>query len=262
MSSNMSIGSKSKTSSRKIAPQKTPRQLALQTTSAFNTWAFKREQPSDSELLVQVVETAITREDPISFALYWGKGPRSTLGSPDLACLSYLTGMANRIEQNYENGAVMNLVFTDTHARLNGHSEDVIDSYFSDVADAADPSLFRFHRLATLVEAVEATHTGWSPPDPETLKRLEACAAKWFRGEGSSEEGALTYFGMNMIEKQVMAKSFPGSIFATFNGSEYRTLFPDNMPIFYMYSLKKGFSVKPWFMPDLDASSQLDCRAA
>ena len=27
-------------------------------------------------------------------------------------------------------------------------------------------------------------------------------------------------------------------------------LFPDTMPIFYMYSLKRGVAVKPWFLPD------------
>ena len=35
----------------------------------------------------------------------------------------------------------------------------------------------------------------------------------------------------------------------TFNGSDVRDLFPSNMPIFYMYSLKRGTAEKPWFLP-------------
>ena len=44
--------------------------------------------------------------------------------------------------------------------------------------------------------------------------------------------------------------AFPNAVFITFNGSEFRCLFPDRMPIFYMYSLKRGVAVKPWFLPD------------
>ena len=44
-----------------------------------------------------------------------------------------------------------------------------------------------------------------------------------------------------------------GSIFITFNGSEFRCLFPERLPIFYMYSLRRGVSVKPWFLPPVAA---------
>jgi hypothetical protein len=54
---------------------------------------------------------------------------------------------------------------------------------------------------------------------------------------------------MNMIEKRAVELSFPKAIFATFNSSKYRILFPRRLPIFYMYSLQRGVSVKPWFLP-------------
>ena len=73
---------------------------------------------------------------------------------------------------------------------------------------------------------------------------------RWYRGEGSPEEGARRYYDMNMVEKQVIELFFPSSIFATFNGREHRDLFPDKLPIFFMYSLKRGTSVKPWFLPE------------
>ena len=60
-----------------------------------------------------------------------------------------------------------------------------------------------------------------------------------------------------MIEKRAVERAFPDSIFITFNGSEFRGLFPPNLPIFYMYSLRKGISIKPWFLfPDTDACEQ------
>jgi hypothetical protein len=53
---------------------------------------------------------------------------------------------------------------------------------------------------------------------------------------------------MNMTEKRAVEHAFPRSIFVTFNGSEFRRLFPERLPIFYMYSLRRGISVKPWFV--------------
>ena len=44
---------------------------------AFNTWAYKREQPSCADRLRDVVIRAVTKDVPIPFVLYWGKGPRS-----------------------------------------------------------------------------------------------------------------------------------------------------------------------------------------
>jgi hypothetical protein len=51
------------------------------------------------------------------------------------------------------------------------------------------------------------------------------------------------------VEKRAVEIAFPHSIFITFNGSRLRALFPKHLPIFYMYSLRRGVSVKPWFLP-------------
>jgi L-tyrosine isonitrile synthase len=56
---------------------------------------------------------------------------------------------------------------------------------------------------------------------------------------------------MNMVEKRAVEFAFPRSIFVTFNGSEFRSLFPERLPVFYMYSLRRGVSIKPWFLPQV-----------
>jgi len=64
----------------------------------------------------------------------------------------------------------------------------------------------------------------------------------WDRRAGRAE-----FYQMNMIERRAVELAFPRSIFVTFNGSEFRGLFPQRLPIFYMYSLRRGIRVKPWF---------------
>src|SRR5437868_6507558 len=49
---------------------------------SFNTWAFKREQPSDPELMLQFISQSIASNVPVRFVLYWGKGPRTKIEQP------------------------------------------------------------------------------------------------------------------------------------------------------------------------------------
>src|SRR5262245_56733260 len=46
---------------------------------SFNTRAFKREQPSDPDLMRQIISESMAAGKPVPFLLYWGKGPRSGL---------------------------------------------------------------------------------------------------------------------------------------------------------------------------------------
>jgi hypothetical protein len=227
-----------------MAPEK-----VLQT---FNTWAFKREQPDSIASLHHVIADAVRHARPVPFVLYWGKGPRCELAEPDTACLDYLAQLGARVRQVYAPGVSFKLIFTDTHANLNGHAPEAIESYFNAVEQAARGRGFDGCWLSELVFAAEDAGaidvTEEHIPD-EVMEKLGACAAKWFRGEGTVEEGAVRYLQMNMIEKRSVQFAFPHSIFITFNGSEFRSLFPDRMPIFYMYSLRRGTSVKPWFLP-------------
>jgi hypothetical protein len=239
-----------------LRPAATPEKIL----QAFNTWAFKREQPDSAALLLHAITGAVQLGRPLPFVLYWGKGPRHELAAPDTTCLDYLASLGSRVRKVHEPGVSFKLIFTDTHATLNGHEPQPMDAYFDAVGRAARERGFDACRLGDLVFAAEAAGavdlTDEEIPN-EMLERLGACAAKWFRGEGTIEEGAARYLKMNMVEKRAVEFAFPRSIFITFNGSEYRSLFPDRMPVFYMYSLRRGTSVKPWFMPQAPAAGEL-----
>jgi len=223
---------------------------------SFNTWAFKREQPSDPGLLTRFVGRAVMRRQPVSFVLYWGKGPRIDLEHYDTQCMDYLAALAGKVKAAYPMGASMSLVLTDTHATHNGHSAHAIAKYFSAIETEAEKRGFDCYLLGDLTEAAgHGLRVDSAEPTEEVLQTLARSAERWYRGGGSTIEGARAYYAMNMLEKRVIEHFFPSSIFATFNGRESRPLFPDALPIFYMYSLKRGTSVKPWFLPETQALS-------
>jgi len=239
-------------SARHAAQKKDRTTDALTVLRAFNTWAFKREQPSDPQLMVKMVSESIALGAAIPFVLYWGKGPRCKIAQPDIDCLDYLARLAHRVKQAYQPGASIRLIFTDTHAELNGHSPHSMRRYFTEVDAAARQRGFHSCWLGPITRAsAEAACGALAHHDisQEALTRLFASARKWYRGKGTYEEGALQYFRMNTVERRAVELAFPGSIFVTFNGSEHSILFPQRLPIFYMYSLRRGVSIKPWYLP-------------
>lgn len=218
--------------------------------ASFNTWAFKRGQPTEPDLLAQTVAARLSSNEPISFVLYWGKGPRAEIAAPDITCLDYLGAMGARILRAYAPGALFNLCLTDTHARLNGHGEASIEAYFGGIAREASVRGMHSERLSRLTADMEPLSLGQPHAETEMLEQLERCAARWYRGDGPVREGARAYLAMNRVESRAVAARYRRTIFITFNGSAYRDLFPANMPVFYMNSLRRGTAVKPWFMDE------------
>jgi L-tyrosine isonitrile synthase len=215
---------------------------------AFNTWAFKREQPDSPVTMLNTVARAIAAREPIPFVLYWGKGPRNIIGVPEIECLNYIAGLVRRIHDVYPPGGAVNLIFTDTHAELNGHSHESIAAYFASVEASAHGFGFKHCWMSHLTKDAIRDALDGPMPDDDTLQRLAKSAAKWYRGGRAPHDAALAYYKINMVEKRAVEMAFPDSIFITFNGSPLRSLFPEHLPIFYMYSLRRGISVKPWFV--------------
>ena len=219
--------------------------------ASFNTWAFKREQPDDVARLQTCVERARRKNRPIEFVTYWGKGPRSRLAAPDVQCLDFLEKMLCKVQGVCHSGARLHLLMTDTHAHLNRHSGESIDRYFCDVEREGRARGFECRRLNDVVVASNISSLEMDEEPPAALlAALSESAGKWYRGAANRETVAREYFRGNMREKKAVETQYPDSIFISFNNSNFRLLFPDSLPIFYMYSLKRGVAVKPWFIGD------------
>lgn len=215
---------------------------------AFNTWNFKRSQPSDYDLLVARCTEAIDLRLPIPFVLYWGRGPRTKIGEPEKRSISFIRSLQERIVPIYALGAKFTLVLTDTHAALNGYEEEETTGYFNSVIDYSKHLGFEHRRMSEILSC------NLSFPMPSSLsleeplaQRLTLSATRHFKGKGTPRQGAAAYYLQNQAERFAIAQEFPSAIFVTFNGKEFRSLFPESMPIFYSYSLCKGCSKKPWF---------------
>ena len=217
--------------------------------SAFNVRSFRREPPHDPQVMLQFIAHAMALAEPVPFIMYWGKGPRPAIAKPDLDCIAFVDAMLDRVRQVYAPGAKLKLLFTDTHALLNGHSEDGVRGYFGEIADYVRRRGIDTCWLGEVLRRSGFTDLDEEHEMPRELgERLVASARKWYFGEGTVEEGALKYYRANMVERRAVEAAYPRSIMITFNSSALRALLPAGLPIFYMYSMRRGLSVKPWFV--------------
>jgi len=218
---------------------------------SFNSRAFRREQPSDPHLLLGVISKAISTHTPIDFVMYWGKGPRCSIDAHDIECIDFLASFARRVRESFEPGATIRLIFTDTHAQLNGHEPAGIRTYFAGIAAYALKYGFRSCWLSELTRAAEGTFGHIDDEVPAELEaRLVASARKWYRGGDTAAEGARKYYRINMLELRSVEFAYPGSVFITYNSPDFRPLCPRRLPVFFMYTLRRGYRIKPWFLPD------------
>jgi hypothetical protein len=217
--------------------------------SAFNVRNFRREPPGDQQLMLQFIARAIAFNEPVPFIMYWGKGPRPTMAKPDVDCIAFLDAMLDRVREVYAHGAKLKLLFTDTHALLNGHATDGVHAYFGEIAHYVRQRGIETCWLGDVVRTSGLAESKAEDDMPQELgERLTVSARKWYFGEGTVEEGALKYYRANMIERRAVETVYPHSIMITFNTSALRALLPLGLPAFYMYSMRRGLSVKPWFV--------------
>lgn len=216
----------------------------------FNTWSFKREQPSDEAALQKIVNESAVVNKPIQFVLYWGKGERDGISKPEIDAFSMLKSISDRIETVYKPGAEFTLIFTDTHARLNGYSINETEQYYQTVKDLADKQSIKSIFMSKIADFDLDNLIFQSKEvqvDDEVLAVLGESSGKHYKRSSDHLLGAKLYYIQNQIEKVEVEKRFSNHIFITYSGSVLNDIFP-KLPIFYMYSTEKGNSQKPWFM--------------
>jgi len=211
----------------------------------FNVNKFRRDHTQDKKEIVGLIKSSLKKSIPLKFVMYWGKGMRDTCGEPEKQALEYLSSFLDRIETDTE----LLVIYTDTHVDLNGYPAKGSESYLNSLEEILEEYNFRLdimsnhvpHDPVLVLEKMEEFS-----PDPKLKKNLENSSKKRHRN-GDYKIGAHKYYVQNLIENKFMEKEFSDYIFLTYNSPALNNLLP-KLPKFYMHSLRKGKSEKPWFI--------------
>lgn len=229
---------------------------AQETLKKLTARRYRRTATADGDAIVDLVQSAYLEGRPVQFLTYWGCGKRRDVAEVDTAALDRLQSFL--ADASLVEGSPMHLVLmlNSMHSTVNAFPEDHFRAYYSAIEAEAVRRGFEvvwqddvWDELGLDVNAViDRAGSGdfddeWE--DFEIREQLVRQAGKHFQG-GEAEAGARRYALTCLVEGPAFAEHYPDSIFITYNGPDMDACLPD-LPKLYLYSFKKGVTVKPWF---------------
>jgi long-chain acyl-CoA synthetase len=232
-----------------------------QIVKALNGHEYRRAHSESMDEIKALVQSALLDGTPLRFVGHWGVGGRAAVNDADIATLDRLKTLIDSInELSRSNFAVLQLVLTDVHGKCNSIPEHLIEQYFNSVASEASQRNFKCVRSSEiwsmygldLAETLKETKTAaflefWE--SFELREDLIRQAGKRYFNPDPPENAAKRYYAVCMKERKPIAGYFKGSIFFTFSPPRSRPILPE-LPTVYWHSMKRGTSVKPWFVED------------
>jgi L-tyrosine isonitrile synthase len=213
----------------------------------------------------------------INFLKYWGGSDKINMDKYDYNSILMLVGFLKTIERKYDIYTNLNIIFTDTHAYLNGYDEEKYQKYFGQVRQSLNSLNFN-HTIMSEILNPFAKSKGFSSTKSlidnliinydlidknqfiqnDKFSNFKSSAAKYSQRTKNSnnnfsikgDETAVLYLYLNSIERQIVAEQFKNFCFITYVSEEEQKLTVPNLEVAQIYSYKRGNRGRPWFKKD------------
>lgn len=179
---------------------------------------------------------------------YWGIWRDGDFGGDERALLEGLSRVAQILADALAIDASVQLIVTDTHARLNGVPQELIDGCMVALKASHLPGVRPswMSQIASSVPDGGVIDTLRAVPGGERLLD-QACrqAAKLFPGE-DAQARAFAYVAANLNEAPNIFGQWPSGIFFHIGPPELKLMLP-SLPMLYGFAGPKSRTSKPWF---------------
>ena len=216
---------------------------------------YNREKPYLTEDLKARLTYFVENDLSIKLVGFWGVGFKEKANWSDKASCEFLLQLNNEVKLIYPKGIRFVFIFATMHGIHNGVEKSTINSYVDDIKVLFEKYSFESIYLETLWEkygiSFEKINELFDKKSADWWEKVENAElietnAKNRNERLTSREAAQKYFIMRTLEKDMLEKEFPESIFHAFSDSRLREVLPD-MPTLYFYA-RKGWSDTPWFV--------------
>lgn len=219
---------------------------------------FRKAKTPDKENIIQIIQTSLIEDAPFYLTGYWGVGHRDHANDQDRNVLDNLGALVNDINQHVSKPiAKIKFILTDLHGKVNFIPGLSARKYFKAIEEDLQKRGFEYvylseiwHQKGLIFEDIsEQIHQedfkrSWE----EFSLRDQFIKQSARRGHGNAKKGAQRYYAIVMAEREAVAQYCGGkTIFFTYNDPGYKIVHPA-LPAIYIYSIKPGFSDKPWFL--------------
>ena len=236
---------------------------AVATLEAINTRKWLRQHVETNRGPVyNNVQQALRAGTPLKFFKYWGAAAKDALDEIDTAALKRLMTMLGILNDQHPFGVSLTLLFMDTHyLGINGFDRARTERYTAAVNEYITRHGYQTMHASALWREGGLTHemvrASAARPEFDAYWRHLAVREQLIMQAGKHgqhgvpEQLARTYCCANLMERELYAQRFAGSIFLTFSKESEEQLLPD-LPKLYLFSHRKGASEKPWFVAAAD----------
>lgn len=231
-----------------------------------------------AELDAYVDERLTQNKKLIRFVKYWGASDKKYPDKYDFDSLFHLFGFLRIIEKHYKIEVHLTLIFTDTHALLNGYNTENYKNYHREIRKILNEFNYSHVLMSEVLTPFAKSHNLKDTNDliksvinqsinnkipelimnDESFEVLKKSAYKHslrftdnsFSKDlcfNSVEQAAYSYILLNRIERQYVEKNFFQSVFLTYTTDIEMELIAPKLPTLQIYSIHKGLRCRPWF---------------
>ena len=219
---------------------------------------YNRNEPYLRNKIIEEIQYFVSQNKPIQLVWFWGVGQKEKPNRADLTSCKFLTELNEEIKKIYSPGIEFVFIFATLHGIHNWINRRNIDNYFKEMEKIFKNLWFSYVYLDNLwgkydinfgkinIILKNKQKDWWNEIENNTT--IERNAEK--RNKMLiSKIAAQKYYIMRDLEKKMLEKEFPKSIFHAFSDAKLKNLLP-NLPTLYLYSIKKYRSDAPWFVID------------
>ena len=255
--------------------------MSIESSSSLSLKSFfsdrKKSERTDTLNSLSNYIHLCNRKD-VNFVMLWGASNKSHVSDADKDCLLYLHHFLKKTERAFDVKTSLTIIFTDTHAYLNGYDKINYNKYIDEISIEATQYDFRYGLSSLLCsEAIkENGYNGYvqfidtivnnAEELFESINLIEKkanainnfyryalrhCNRIGNHGNGvffrSQEDAAKGYLYFAFFEKKIIAQKFSSSAFITYMSREEEFALPE-LPIIRLFSIQSGLRTRPWFI--------------
>ncbi|MBP9821569.1 MAG: ABC transporter substrate-binding protein [Candidatus Pacebacteria bacterium] len=220
-----------------------------------NDRSVRREYPYREDGLIELIDFKLSMKESLTFFGFWGAGPKKHADGHDRKTLDHLRQYITKLEKQYPYGIAVTFILADRHAENNQYEKSNYETYISEVKAEMDArgfktvllsEIWKKHGLTAekIVVELRKQSKGWWERI-SIAKKLEERSDDNFNGSDKLL-GAQRYYVLRAMEKDILRKEYPDSIFFVYGDSLAQQIYPD-MPTLYFFTEKVYYSTCPWF---------------
>jgi len=219
----------------------------------YTTKYFKAHVDKEGTGLCNLFDNVLNSQDrTLSIWIMWGVHEKQLANKFDKQGVFYFSEIIKYIERHFEIKTSVSVVLSDSHAELNVISQKTVNLYCAGMKQLFNQVGWNIIMLSSLWEQYgikeKIKENDFHSTNIKEYDLYHNFSKLYYRGD-DFVVGTNQYIQARILEKDMLEKEFPNFLYLTSGDNRMTSIEPD-IPTMWVYSIKKNFSKKPWFLKE------------